>query len=143
MKRFRYRLQKVLDYREQVKKSAEGELAQKNSQLFEAETRRDAISEHHDQYPHELGDTMAEVELKNRYLQRVRDVLIQQQLFVEQAKEAVERARDVYLEKSIEAELLEKHKEQKVEEFKEEVFHDERKGIDELVVQRYRMAKKL
>ncbi|MCB0360474.1 MAG: flagellar export protein FliJ [Bdellovibrionales bacterium] len=143
MKRFRFRLQKVLDYRATVKREKENELAQKNYELRTAEEILDQIIDEQDS--HSLAETtvtsMAELSLTGEYQARLRDALENQRLLILDAASAVEDARNAYIEKAIEKEILEELRSKRHEEFREEERKRERKEIDELVVQRHRLGK--
>ena len=145
MKRFRFRLQRVLDYRNVVKREHELELIRKNSELHENEERLANIIAAQDAAT--LGETervttMAELGLETIYQEALQEALEQQRLLVIQAQQAVEQARDAYIEKAIESETLETLRRKRVDEHREEVRHDEKKTQDKLVVMRHRLTKK-
>jgi len=143
MKRFKFRLQRVLDFKTTLKKESERELARRNGELHSAERRAEEILEEQDKAKLESQGTVtaAELLLHGNYQARLREVLIEQRLMVLQAARAVEDARDAYLEKAIETETLENVKEQRHTEHKEEAQREVRKEVDEMVVQRYRFRK--
>ena len=143
MKKFKFRLQRVLDYRNSVKKEKERELAQRNAELHAAEERRDSIMEEQDNVslPMEGEITMAELQLTKDYQAYLHESLIYQRLLVLEAAGAVEAARDAYIEKAIEAETLETLRKKKVEEHKTERRREERKQLNDLTVQRHRFTK--
>ena len=143
MKKFKFRLQRVLDYRNSVKKEKERELAQRNAELHAAEERRNSIMEEQDNVslPMEGEITMAELQLTKDYQAYLHESLIYQRLLVLEAAGAVEAARDAYIEKAIEAETLETLRKKKVEEHKTERRREERKQLNDLTVQRHRFTK--
>ncbi|MCB0336997.1 MAG: flagellar export protein FliJ [Bdellovibrionales bacterium] len=143
MKKFKFRLQRVLDYRNSVKKEKERELAQRNAELHAAEERRDSIMDEQDNVslPMEGEITMAELQLTKDYQAYLHESLIHQRLLVLEAAGAVEAARDAYIEKAIEAETLETLRKKKVDEHKAERRREERKQLNDLTVQRHRFTK--
>lgn len=143
MKRFRYRLERVLDFREAEKKEKERELAFKNAELHSAEARLDRIVEAQDKagLPDSGEITMADVLVQREFQQGLRVLLEEQRQLILQAAEAVDQARNAYLEKAVEAETLVAHKEKKFEEHREERRRSERKSADELTIMRFKRAK--
>jgi flagellar protein FliJ len=145
MKKFKFRLQRVLEYRNVLKKEKERELALRNAELHEAQERLERIVAAQDStaVPDRPEMSMAELMLTGEYLRYLQDALVNQRLLVHQAAEAVEAARDAYIEKAIEAESLEGVKDRRFSEFKEESGRQERREMDKLTVQRYRFKSKL
>lgn len=142
MKKFNFRLQRVLDFRNVGKKEKELELARENARLQEAEQQLRALEEVYLQQAIGEGEmTMAELMMRGEYSEYLRDAIELQQIYVEQAIEAVEAARDAYIEKAIEAETLETLKKKRIEEHKEEGRQVERKELDRLVVSRFKSKK--
>lgn len=142
MKKFNFRLQRVLDFRNVGKKEKELELARENARLQEAEQQLRALEEVYMQQAIGEGEmTMADLMMRGEYSEYLRDAIELQQVYVEQAIEAVEAARDAYIEKAIEAETLETLKKKRIEEHKEESRQAERKDLDRLVVSRFKHKK--
>ena len=140
MKKFKFRLQRVLEYRHTLTKDKERELALKNRELRDAEDGVTFLIEAQDKA--ELAEegvmTMAELALRGEYLEALQQSLVQQRLMVLQAVDAVDAAREAYREKAIEEETLETLKEKQQEEHKETSRKEERKGLNDMVVQRHR-----
>jgi flagellar FliJ protein len=143
VKKFKFRLQRVLDYRTSVKKESERELALKNAELHAAEERRESIISEQDgvSLPTEGEITMAELQLTREYQAYLHESLINQRLLVLEASGAVEAARDAYIAKAIEAETLESLKKKKVQAHSDERRREERKELNDLTVQRHRFKK--
>jgi flagellar protein FliJ len=143
MKRFKFRLERVLDYKEVEKDERSRELAVRNRELREREERLDEIVDAHEKVvcPTNEVITMAELNLMGQYQEALRQALIQQRLLILEAADAVEAARDAYIEKSIEVETYETLKAKKREVFKDELKRKERKDLDEITVQRHRFRK--
>lgn len=86
--------------------------------------------------------TMAELQARGEYYDALQQALIRERDNVLAAAEAVEQARLAYVEKAIEEETLEKLKEKKREQHTEELHRAERKELDSLVTQRFRLIEK-
>ena len=97
MKRFKFRLQRVLEHRVSIKKEKERELAIKNGELHEAEVRKGEIldMQNRSHLPADESFTMAELMLHGEYRKRLNTLLEEQREKVLEAKEAVEEARQV------------------------------------------------
>jgi flagellar FliJ protein len=136
MKKFRYRLEKVLDFREGEKKERERELAQKNSELRDAEQRLDQIIKAQDSatLPIAVELSMSEVMLQRDFQQGLRVLLEEQRQLIQEAAKAVEDARNAYLERAVAAETLVSHKERRFQEFREERRRSERRASDNLTL---------
>ncbi len=143
MKKFKYRLERVLEFRESERKDREIALAIKNAELQTAEQRRDQIIELQDKATLPEGGelSMAELTLQREFQMGLRFLLEEQRQLILQAAAAVDLARDAYLEKAVEAETLQTHKDKKKLEYSEEKKRAERKAQDELTVQRFKRVK--
>ncbi len=143
MKKFSFRLQRVLDYRTSLKKERERELAVKNAELHAAEERKNFILEAQDGVvvPSEGEITMADLQLTKDYQEHLQESLVNQRLLVLEAAGAVELARDAYIEKAVEAETLETLKKKKLDEHQTERRREERKELNNLTVVRHRFTK--
>ena len=142
MKRFRFRLQTVLNYRRSLKKEEERNLARRNNELHDAESRLESIIEAQDAGASaaESCETMAELMLAGEYQQVLRTELDEQRKLVKEAAEAVDEAREAYVEKAVDAEMLETLRRRRTEEHAYEMRRKERKAVDEHVVQRHRFS---
>jgi flagellar FliJ protein len=143
MKRFRYRLERVLEYRQDEKDERKRELAEKNRSLHEREERLSGIEQaQQTSAPPEGGVlTMAELSHLKEYHASLQKALIEQRVLVLDAAEAVDEARKAFVEKSVEVKTLDELKDRKKEEWKDEKRREEKKELDELVVQRHRLTK--
>ncbi len=143
MKKFKYRLERVLEFRESEKKDREIELSVKNYELHSAEDRLGQIIEAQDRacLPENCELTMAELTLQRDFQMGLREMLERQRILIIEATEAVEAARNAYLEKAIEAETLVTHKDKKKLEHATERKHADRRAQDELTVQRFKRIK--
>lgn len=144
MKKFRFRLQRVLDYRHSLKKESENELAMRNMELVEAKKREQEIMAAQDDtaFPENEIVSIEELEGRDDYLVALQEALIHQRLAIIEATAAVERAREAYIQKAIEEKTLQKLKDRRREEHKEEVGRYEKKELDNITIQRYRFTRK-
>jgi flagellar FliJ protein len=138
-KRFKFRLEKVLEFRESEKEERAKILAKEQLELRMREEKRDEIIDIQNnlKIPESVEMTMAELDLTGKYQELLREALIEQRLLVIEAQNAVEQARDAYLEKAIETEMLVTLKDRRFEEHKDEVRRDERKMLSEFVTQSF------
>lgn len=143
MKKFNFRLERVLEHRNTVKKEKAGELAEKNRDLFDAEKKVEEIITAQDSVDQPVEEliSMAEVALSGQYQEALREALINQRLVVLEARDAVEAARQAYVEKAVEAEVLETLRQKKLDEHKLEGKRSERKQTDRMVVMRHKGKK--
>ncbi len=143
MKRFHFRLQRVLDFRSSVKKEQGQVLSKANATLFEEEKTLTHILTEQEaaQPPTNKVMAMAELSLQAKYQEYLQEALIEQRLLVLEAASAVDAAREAYIEKAREEEALEILKKKRKERHRLEELKRERKKIDEIVVQRHRFTK--
>ncbi len=143
MANFRFRLKEVLHYRRVLEREQGRELARKNFLLQEAEGQAQELLSEIDRSP-AVAETvmrMADIALSGDYQQALREALIEQRLLVLEAAAAVDAAREMYVERAKDAEVLETLRERQYEKFKVEESRRERKRVDEVVVQRHRFTK--
>ena len=143
MQRFKFRLQTILNYRHILKKDQARELAERNQLLDSAQTKLQEILEAQDANvrPNDALMSMAEVALSGNYQRALREALVNQRLMVLDAAGAVEQAQDAYVERAREVEVLETLRKRRREKHSEEQALQEKKNVDEIVVQRYGHAK--
>jgi flagellar export protein FliJ len=138
MKRFNFRLQRVLEIRERFRDEMRQELVQRN---FEHDRERN-ILEHLDQEflraKVEEGGTYSasEMVLVGDYSTRLQEQIEQQRARVLAAEQAAEEARERYIEASKESQALEKLKEKRRQEYVEQALKEEGAQLDEIAVQR-------
>ena len=141
-KKFKFRLQRVLDYRESLKKEKERELALRNSELLQAEERLQRVMAAQESVEPPMGETtMAELALAGDYLYYLQQALVRQRELIIEAAEAVDEAREAYIEKAVEAKTLDTLKQKRREEHSIELRRSERKETDKVTVQRYRFKR--
>ncbi len=140
---FRYRLQSLLNIRNQLKTQAEMEFSLAQAHLVEEEERLAALKERRNDYMEE-GRRIREDELdvrklkENEHAVKVMDDYIEgQTVSVRMAMNAVEAARGKLTEAMKEVKVQERLRERAFEQFLEEEKHAESMEINELVSYRY------
>ena len=138
MKRFTFRLQRILDIREQIRDEARQELGRRNALLaqeqsvlarLEAELLRlngasDGIV------------TAGNLLLTGAYALRVQKMIEQQSVKVEEARKAVVQAQERYIQANKDARALEMLRDKKRAEYDQEVLKEEINQLDEVAMQR-------
>jgi flagellar FliJ protein len=138
MKRFRFRLQRILQLREQIRDEARQELVLKNAERdhqisvlthLEQEFERIGLSE---------GGTYSANDLVaiGDYGERLTNAIDKQKVVVAEAVRAAQVAQERYIEASKEARAMEMLRDKKLEEFKEQVQREEGALLDEIAIQR-------
>lgn len=138
MKKFKFRLEKVLQYRNMIREEKRRALAIRNQELAAARVRLDDL-EASAAANKIAGDAIMNVEelyLKGAYSERLKDEIIAQRLTIIEAEKMAEEARQEYITASRDAEALEKLKGQKLAEYQEYVFKEDEKFLDELTTQK-------
>lgn len=137
MKKFSFRLQKVLDYRDSVKKEQAAELARTHHALAEEERYLDRLCHNHDASDLSNIRSAEEIEMAARFKESVRRQLLQQRKVIAEATDAVEAAREMYVQRARESEVLTMLRQRRFDEFHEEEKIVQRKVNDRIVVQRH------
>lgn len=138
MKRFKFRLQRILDIREQIRDEARQELAVRNQVLAEQVSILKGLQE--ELVGLDLRQsgilTAGELVLNGAYSERVKQLIKLQIVRVDEAKAAVDQAREHYIQANKDAKALEMLKDKKRELYTEEMLKEESNQLDELAVQR-------
>ena len=138
MKKFKFRLEKVLHNRELVKDEKRRELLKRNQALQEAvnrlaELEKLALSNELEQ---QKVLSIGQVLLHGLFSERIKEEIINQRQVIETCKEEVAKAMSEYIEASKEAKSLETLRERKLQEYTEYIRKEDEKFLDELAVQR-------
>jgi len=139
MKRFKFRLQRVLDMRVQIRDKTRQELVRRNSERdheisvlahLEAEYRRVTMEE---------GGmySASQLVLFGAYAERLEQEIKTQELVVAQAVEEAAIAEGRYIEASRDAKALEMLREKKLKEYNDEALRQEGAFLDELAISRF------
>lgn len=138
MKKFKYRLDRVLNYRQTVKGEKKRELYQKNMSLLEAERHlkwlEDAALNNRLSESGEIAANL--LYLAGLFGARLEREIVDQESAVAEASEEVETARQAYIEAAKEAEALVILKQKRFNEYLDYVNKEDNKQLDELVVQK-------
>jgi flagellar FliJ protein len=138
MKRFRFRLQRVLDIREQIRDELRQELALRNQDLAQHARLLNDLEEEYLRTGLQEGGivTAGELVMTGAYAARVKQLIVEQMVRVEQAKVAVAEAQERYIQANKDAKAIEMLKDKKREQYNEEVLKEEGNQLDELAIQR-------
>ena len=140
---FRYRLQNILNIKQQLENQAEMEFGLAQARLNEEEDRLAALKRRREDYVEEgrqmrIDDIDVTKLAENERSVRAMDDLIEGQMeSVRLAERAVEAARHKLTEAMKEVKAQEKLREHAFDEFVEEMKHTESREIDELVTYRH------
>jgi flagellar FliJ protein len=138
MKRFKFRLQRILDIREQIRDEARQELGRRNAVLaHEQSVLRGLEAELLRLNAGENGIVTArELLLTGAYAQRIQKLIEQQALKVEEARKAIVEAQERYIQANKDAKALEMLREKRRAEYDHEVLKEEINQLDEVATQR-------
>lgn len=138
MKKFKFRLERVLHYRNLVKDEKRKELAKRNLELREAQEVLSRLEQEFAANGIEDGAivTIHDLQLRGMYAERLKEEMVQQRLHILQCEERVEAALQEYLEAAKDSGALEKLRERKKEQYQEYVAKEEEKFLDELTTQK-------
>jgi len=138
MKRFKFRLQRILDIREQIRDEARQELGRRNAVLaHERSVLRGLEAELLRLNAGENGIvTASELLLTGAYAQRIQKLIEQQALKVEEARKAVVEVQERYIQANKDAKALEMLREKRRAEYDHEVLKEEINQLDEVATQR-------
>jgi len=138
MKRFRFRLQRVLNYRETVREEkkrllllARQEQAQREEVLrtLEQEERENLLT---------VGTVLSvdQVYMQGLFAASLQERITQQRLAIVEAEQRVQEALTAYIEAAKESEALKTLRTKRREVYDEEVRREDEKSLDELATQR-------
>ena len=138
MRRFSFRLQRVLDIREQIRDELRQELVRKNHERDDELQVLARLEQESLQIKIEEGGTYSASELVmfGAYSVRLKQQMEQQQQRVAAAIKQVEEAKERYIEASKEAKALEMLRQKRREEYTEQQLKEEGRQLDELAIQR-------
>jgi flagellar FliJ protein len=134
MKRFKFRLQRILDVRVQIRDEARQELVRRNT---ERDHQIYVLAQLQDEFTR-LGLTEGGTYSANditrlaAYSERLTIAIAQQKLVVAEAIQAAEVAHESYIEASREAKVIELLKDRKLQEYRAEQLRQEGAFLDEL-----------
>ena len=138
MRRFSFRLQRVLDIREQFRDELRQELVRKNHERDEELQVLARLEQESLKIKIEEGGTYSASELVmfGAYSVRLKQLMEQQQQRVAAAIKQVEEVKERYIEASKEAKALEMLRQKRREEYTEQQLKEDGRQLDELAIQR-------
>jgi flagellar FliJ protein len=135
MKKFNFKLQKLLDLRQYREREAEIALGHAIGELTRIENEIKTIALQKNEASalrFKTGNTASEIRYAELYILRLDRAVDKLMEEAAKAELKVSEARDVYLEASKEKKIIEKLKEKKEKEYKKFVLSEEDKAIDEI-----------
>ena len=138
MKRFRFRLQRILDIRDQIRDEARQELGRRNAELAHQQSVLAGLEDELTRLqPGKDGTlTAGELMLMGAYALRVQQLIEQQLVRIEEARREVVVAQEKYIQANKDAKALEMLKDKKRSEYDQEMLKEEINQLDEVAVQR-------
>ena len=138
MKRFKFRLEKVREHRDTVKQEKRRDLMTALRALYDAQEALESLEASYRGISLTQSAVMASqsVLLAGMYSERLKDEIVAQRLSILRAEEYVQEKRNIYIEASREAEVLESLKRKKAAEYQEMVDREIAKELDEIAVLR-------
>ena len=138
MKRFSFRLQRVLELKERIRDERRQELVLKNLERDRAQQHLEHLEQEYSQAQISEGGTYSasDLLLLGNYSARLKEEIAQQLIRVEEAQRAADEARESYIEASKESQAMEKLKERRKQEHQEQELKELGDQLDEFGVQR-------
>lgn len=140
MKKFEFSLQRVLDYRQMVADWARDSYLEARKRLEDAESELLEIDDRRRRASESCAATVSELLDHERYRVRLDDERRAQETIIAILDQEVETAYRTWVERRIEAEALEKLREQALSEYEDETRRAEQRELDEWAVLRRRAA---
>lgn len=137
MRRFRFRLQRIMELREQIRDEARQELVRANAKRDHEVSVLTYLEQEFEAISLREGGTYSADELLTlgAYGERLTNAIEKQKVVVAEAIQEAEAAHDRYIQASKDAKAIELLKDKKVQEFKEQVLREEGALLDELAIQ--------
>ena len=138
MKRFRYRLQRVLNYRETVREEKKRLLLIARQELSAREGVLRDLEEAERNNTFTAGQLLTAefVHMRGLFAASLQERIVQQRLAIVEGEARVQEALSVYIEAAKESEALKTLKTKRREEYDEEVRREDEKVLDEMATQR-------
>jgi len=133
---FKFRLQRVLEYREMEEKWAKDHFLEKQAARFEAESELAEIDRTRKAYLGMGADDLTQRRELEIRLQKLDDCERAQRLLIYTLQEEEDEARAIWLDKRQEKSVMEKLRERAHEEFKVLIEKQEQQALDEFATQR-------
>jgi flagellar export protein FliJ len=138
MKKFRFRLERVLQHRVNVKREKQRDLIREQQILYEQQATLEALELELRQTGIAEGSIahVHDIQLLGSYADRLRLRIEQQKVTIEESVVRVEEFRKIYQEAARDAEALEKLRIKKNDEYETIVAKEDEKFLDELTIMR-------
>jgi flagellar FliJ protein len=138
MKKFKFRLEKVLEYRLSIKGEMKRVLLEANQKLQAVEAERDRLLGELMRYEFSGGEvlTIGELELRASYRERTKSMFSEALALAAVREEEVKSALEAYIASAKDANVLEALKKRRFEEYRERIEKAEEQSLDETAVQR-------
>jgi flagellar FliJ protein len=138
MKRFRFRLQRVLELREQFRDEARQELVRRNAERDQQISVLNYLQDEFERIGLTEGGMYpaSDLVMVGAYSERLTIAIEKQQHVVAEAIKAADAAQERYIQASKDAKAISMLKDKKLEEFKEETLRQEGALLDEIAIQR-------
>jgi flagellar FliJ protein len=133
---FKFRLQRVLEYREMEEKWAKDHFLEKQAARFEAESELAEIDRTRKAYLGMGADDLTQRRELEIRLQKLDDCERAQRLLIYTLQEEEDEARAIWLDKRQEKSVMEKLRERAHEDFKVLIEKQEQQALDEFATQR-------
>lgn len=133
---FKFRLQRVLEYREMEEKWAKDHFLEKQAARFEAESELAEIDRTRKAYLGMGADDLTQRRELEIRLQKLDDCERAQRLLIYTLQEEEDEARAIWLDKRQEKSVMEKLRERAHDEFKVLIEKREQQALDEFATQR-------
>ncbi|MGI6680569.1 MAG: flagellar export protein FliJ [Bdellovibrionota bacterium] len=144
MKKFAFKLQRILNYRETIKDERKRILILKNQKLFNAEERLKNLEEAviNNGIPSGIVNINLLI-LTGDYGAYLLSEIERQKEVIEEIKIEVNEAKEAYLEASKDAKSLQLLKEKKETEYKKNLLKEEEKENDNIATQRFKILERV
>jgi flagellar protein FliJ len=138
MKRFKFRLQKVLDYREQIRDEKRQELVLRNAELSHEESVLRGLEAEFERTQLAVDGIVraSEISIQGAYSLRLKHLIEAAVERVATARARATEAQERYLEANREARAMEMLREKRLAEYDQEVAREETSLLDEVATQR-------
>lgn len=137
MKKFKFRLQRVLEHKDTLKEEARREVTIRNRAVAEARQKLEKLQSSFDSNLLEDGAMPASMVMMNAlFASRLRNEMAEQVIAIEKAEREAEEARAAYIEAAKEARTLHMLRDKRLEQYNQYIQKEEAKFLDELTVQK-------
>ena len=138
-KKFKFRLQVVLEYKQRIEDEEKKKFAKVMQKLQEAEKHLQFLINTREIKKNEMREKMSvgslnvyELQMYHLHIDKLSKDIVKQKEVIKEIEKEVEEQRQRLIAAAREKKVYEKLKEKKLEEFKKELEAEERKFIDEL-----------